>query len=31
MGQMGVPDLSVLGPDFVMWDKPEDLRRNQRP
>ncbi len=31
MGQMGVPNIQSLGPDFLMWDKPEDLRRNQRP
>ena len=31
MGQMGVPDLAVLGPDFLMWEKPEDLLRNRRP
>lgn len=31
MGQMGVPNLQVLGSDFLMWDRPEDLQRNRRP
>jgi L-lactate dehydrogenase (cytochrome)/(S)-mandelate dehydrogenase len=31
MGQMGVPNLSVLGADYLMWDRPEDLQRNRRP
>jgi (S)-mandelate dehydrogenase len=30
MGQIGAPRLADLGPDFLMWDKPEDLRRNRR-
>ena len=31
MGQMGAPDIKSLGPDFILWDDPEDLRRNRRP
>ena len=31
MGQIGAPDLSVLGPDFLMWDRPFEPRRNARP
>ncbi|HRD78194.1 MAG TPA: alpha-hydroxy acid oxidase [Hyphomicrobiaceae bacterium] len=31
MGQMGAPDIKSLGPDFVLWDDIEDLRRNRRP
>ncbi|MBN9322612.1 MAG: alpha-hydroxy-acid oxidizing protein, partial [Delftia acidovorans] len=31
MGQMGAPDIASLGPDFLMWDEPEDLKRNRRP
>jgi L-lactate dehydrogenase (cytochrome)/(S)-mandelate dehydrogenase len=31
MGQMGAPDIASLGPDFLLWDSPEDLRRNRRP
>lgn len=31
MGQMGVPNLQVLGSDYLMWDRPEDLQRNRRP
>ncbi|MBN9264518.1 MAG: alpha-hydroxy-acid oxidizing protein [Hyphomicrobium sp.] len=31
MGQMGAPDIASLGPDFLMWDDPEDLKRNRRP
>ena len=31
MGQMGVPDLASLGPDFLMWEKSQDLLRNRRP
>jgi L-lactate dehydrogenase (cytochrome)/(S)-mandelate dehydrogenase len=31
MGQMGVPNLQVLGADYLMWDRPEDLQRNRRP
>jgi L-lactate dehydrogenase (cytochrome)/(S)-mandelate dehydrogenase len=30
MGQMGAPDLKSLGPQFLMWKGPEDLRRNTR-
>ena len=30
MAQMGAPTLDVLGPDFLMWDKPHDWRRNTR-
>ncbi|MET4699930.1 (S)-mandelate dehydrogenase [Constrictibacter sp. MBR-5] len=28
MAQMGAPTLADLGPHFMMWDRPEDLRRN---
>ena len=28
MRQMGVQNLAQLGPDCLMWDDPEDLRRN---
>ncbi len=31
MGQMGAPTIDALGPDFLMWDETEDLRRNRRP
>jgi L-lactate dehydrogenase (cytochrome)/(S)-mandelate dehydrogenase len=31
MGQMGAPDIASLGPDFLFWDGPEDLKRNRRP
>ena len=31
MGQMGAPDIPSLGPEFLMWDSPEDLQRNRRP
>jgi L-lactate dehydrogenase (cytochrome)/(S)-mandelate dehydrogenase len=31
MGQMGAPNIASLGPDFLMWDTPDDLRRNKRP
>ncbi|MGE5513613.1 MAG: alpha-hydroxy acid oxidase [Bacteroidota bacterium] len=31
MGQMGVPDIPSLGPDFLMWERTEDLLRNRRP
>ncbi|MCW5747350.1 MAG: alpha-hydroxy-acid oxidizing protein [Alphaproteobacteria bacterium] len=31
MGQIGCPSLDQLGPDFLMWDRDEDRRRNQRP
>ena len=30
MGQMGAPTLDVLGPDFLMWPRSDDLRRNTR-
>lgn len=31
MGQMGVPKIPDFGPDFLMWDTLEDLKRNRRP
>jgi L-lactate dehydrogenase (cytochrome)/(S)-mandelate dehydrogenase len=31
MGQMGAPDIASLGPHFLMWRDPADLRRNVRP
>ncbi len=31
MGQMGAPNIAALGPDFLMWDDQEDLKRNRRP
>ena len=31
MGQMGCPNLQILGADFLLWDHPDDLRRNRRP
>ncbi len=31
MGQMGAPTIDALGPDFLMWDTPDDLKRNKRP
>jgi L-lactate dehydrogenase (cytochrome)/(S)-mandelate dehydrogenase len=31
MGQMGAPTIDALGPDFLMWDSIDDLRRNRRP
>ncbi|MFN3746250.1 MAG: alpha-hydroxy acid oxidase [Hyphomicrobiaceae bacterium] len=31
MGQMGAPNIAALGPDFLMWDDAEDLKRNRRP
>jgi (S)-mandelate dehydrogenase len=31
MAQMGAPDIASLGPDFLMWDDREDLKRNRRP
>ena len=31
MGQMGCPNLQTLGADFLLWDHPDDLRRNRRP
>ncbi len=30
MAQMGCPSIDRLGPDFLMWDKPEDRLRNRR-
>ncbi|QQS11430.1 MAG: alpha-hydroxy-acid oxidizing protein [Rhodospirillales bacterium] len=31
MAQMGAPDIASLGPDFLMWEDRDDLRRNRRP
>jgi L-lactate dehydrogenase (cytochrome)/(S)-mandelate dehydrogenase len=31
MTQMGAPTIDTIGPDFLFWDNPEDLRRNRRP
>jgi L-lactate dehydrogenase (cytochrome)/(S)-mandelate dehydrogenase len=31
MGQMGAPSIAALGPEFLMWDDQEDLKRNRRP
>ena len=31
MGQMGAPTIAALGPDYLFWDGPEDLKRNRRP
>jgi len=31
MGQMGAPDIKSLGPQFLFWEKLDDLRRNVRP
>ncbi len=31
MGQMGAPNIAALGPEFLMWDDQEDLKRNRRP
>jgi (S)-mandelate dehydrogenase len=31
MTQMGAPDIASLGPQFLMWDGAEDLKRNRRP
>jgi (S)-mandelate dehydrogenase len=31
MAQMGAPDIKSLGPQFIMWRGPDDLRRNVRP
>jgi L-lactate dehydrogenase (cytochrome)/(S)-mandelate dehydrogenase len=28
MGQIGCPDLDHLGPDFLMRERPDELRRN---
>ena len=30
MAQMGAPKISDLGPQFLMWEDEEDLRRNRR-
>ncbi|WP_374442859.1 alpha-hydroxy acid oxidase [Stella sp.] len=30
MAQMGCPAIDRLGPDFLMWEKPEDRLRNRR-
>jgi L-lactate dehydrogenase (cytochrome)/(S)-mandelate dehydrogenase len=30
MAQMGAPKIADLGPQFLMWDNEEDLRRNRR-
>ena len=30
MAQMGCPSIDRLGPDFLMWDSPEDRLRNRR-
>ena len=31
MGQMGAPNIAALNPEFLMWDSPDDLKRNRRP
>jgi L-lactate dehydrogenase (cytochrome)/(S)-mandelate dehydrogenase len=31
LAQMGAPDLKSLGPQFLMWNDLDDLRRNTRP
>ena len=31
MAQIGCPNLQSLGPDFLLWDHPDDLLRNVRP
>ena len=31
MAQLGCPTLGDLGPDFLLWDHPDDLLRNRRP
>lgn len=31
MAQIGAPDIATLGPQFLMWDSDEDLKRNRRP
>jgi L-lactate dehydrogenase (cytochrome)/(S)-mandelate dehydrogenase len=31
MAQMGAPDIKSLGPQFLLWQSPDDLRRNLRP
>jgi (S)-mandelate dehydrogenase len=30
MAQMGAPDIKSLGPQFLMWSHPDDLKRNAR-
>lgn len=30
MCQLGAPNIASLGPDLLMWNDPDDLRRNQR-
>jgi L-lactate dehydrogenase (cytochrome)/(S)-mandelate dehydrogenase len=30
LGQIGCPSLDQLGPDFLMWDRDDDWRRNRR-
>lgn len=31
MAQLGAPDIKSLGPQFLFWNHPDDLRRNTRP
>lgn len=31
LAQIGCPSLDQLGPDFLMWDRDDDRRRNRRP
>lgn len=31
MAQMGAPDIKSLGPQFLLWDDPEQLQHNARP
>jgi (S)-mandelate dehydrogenase len=31
MTQIGATDIAALGPQFLMWDSDEDLKRNRRP
>ena len=31
MANMGAPDIKSLGPQFLMWENPDDLKRNVRP
>ena len=31
MGQMGAPTIPSLDQSFLMWDSPDDLKRNRRP
>ena len=30
MGQMGAPDIKSLDQSFLMWDSPDDFKRNKR-